>query len=351
MEENNVSNKILYVCLFFAVILIGVISKLLASVIMPVVIAVLFTFVLLPLIKKINSFKIPWALSSVLVVILFVVFISGILSLLVNSLSTIVAEYPKYESKFMTLYSYLSTTFGIEFDEGKSFAQNLWKNLKVQEYAQKTAVFLSSGAVSFVKNMFTIVLMILFLAIELKLTKQKMRTAFTNDKEKVSSIANQIAEETIRYVSIKFFISLATGILAWLVTMIIGMDFPIVWGFLSFLMNFVPIFGSIIAVGITTLFAALQFYPNFAIPAFILIFLIAVNQILGTIIEPRIEGKNLGLSPFVILVCLSFWGYIWGFLGMLLAVPVTVIIKIVCENIKELKIIAIVLGNNKEKEN
>jgi predicted PurR-regulated permease PerM len=73
-------------------------------------------------------------------------------------------------------------------------------------------------------------------------------------------------------------------------------------------------------------------------------------MILGNIIEPRIEGKNLGLSPFVILVSLSLWGYIWGFLGMILAVPLTVIIKIVCENIDDLKWLAIILGNGSKEE-
>ena len=79
-----------------------------------------------------------------------------------------------------------------------------------------------------------------------------------------------------------------------------------------------------------------------------LIFMIVVNFGLGNILEPRIEGKNLGLSPFVILVCLSLWGYIWGFVGMILAVPMTVIIKIICENTDYLKSIGILLGNGND---
>ena len=146
--------------------------------------------------------------------------------------------------------------------------------------------------------------------------------------------------------SIKFYISLSTGLLVFLATWIIGMDFPVVWAFVAFVMNFIPVFGSIISVGITTIFALLQFSPDFAKPIFILIFLTTINMVLGNIIEPRIEGKNLGLSPFVILVSLSLWGYIWGFTGMLLAVPLTVIIKIICENVDYLKGIAIIFGND-----
>ena len=142
-----------------------------------------------------------------------------------------------------------------------------------------------------------------------------------------------------------------TGLFVFLATWIIGMDFPMVWAFVAFIMNFIPVFGSIISVGITTIFALLQFSPAFAKPIFILIFLTAINLTLGNIIEPRIEGKNLGLSPFAILVSLSLWGFIWGFLGMILAVPLTVIIKIVCENIDDLKWIAIILGNGSAKNN
>ena len=152
--------------------------------------------------------------------------------------------------------------------------------------------------------------------------------------------------QTVRYISIKFFISLATGILSFITTWLIGLDFPIVWGFLAFIMNFIPFFGSIISVGATTLFCLVQFYPNWGKTVFILVFLTGINMVLGNIIEPRIEGKNLGISPVAILVSLSIWGYIWGFTGMLLAVPLTVIIKIVCENIDYLRAFAIILGND-----
>ena len=93
----------------------------------------------------------------------------------------------------------------------------------------------------------------------------------------------------------------------------------------------------------------LQFYPLFSRPLIIFLYVILVNTILGNIVEPRVEGKHLGLSPFVILVSLALWGYIWGFIGLLLAVPMTVIIKIICENIDYLKPIAILLGSSKKE--
>ena len=352
MEENTTNSKnIFYILMFFVIILAGFILKSLSSVILPVIFAVMLAFVLFPVIKKINiKTRIPWIVSTLLVFFLFLIVFIGISSLIINSLTTIFDQYPKYEKKFMSIYTILAENFNLEIDSTKSFIDNVWKNLKVREYIQKAAVSLSSGAVSFAKNLLTIVLLSVFLVLEMRVTKVKIQVAFKNDKEKVNKITHQIAGDTVHYISIKFFISLATGVLCYLATKIIGMDFTLVWAFISFLMNFIPIFGSIISVGITTLFSILQFYPeSIAKPIFILLFMILINFTLGNIIEPRIEGKNLNLSPFIILVCLPLWGYIWGFIGMLLAVPMTVIIKIICENIDDLKGIAVILGNKPEE--
>ncbi|MCR4632422.1 MAG: AI-2E family transporter [Treponema sp.] len=346
MSEKNYTRASFFVLLFFACVLAGALCKTMSSFILPVVVSLMLSFVFLPIIKKMNAkLKLPWTISSILVILLFLFAFFGISSLLVSGLSSIVYEYPKYESKFLNVYKLIAENLNLEFDAGESFITNLFKNLEVQKYAQKTAVFLSSGIVSFGKSLFLITIMVIFIEIEMNLTKEKLHRAFTSDKEKFSRISHQIVNDTVRYVSIKFYISLATGLLVFLATWLTGMDFPIVWAFIAFIMNFIPVFGSIISVGITTIFALLQFSPSFAKPIFILFFLTAINLTLGNIIEPRIEGKNLGLSPFAILVSLSLWGYIWGFLGMILAVPLTVIIKIVCENIDDLRWIATILGN------
>ncbi len=350
-NQNNFSRRIFYIALFFAVVLAGFLCKSMYTVIIPVVLSFMLSFVLLPLIKKINvKTGIPWVLSSLILITLFFIAFLGIASLLLTSISGIVSEYPKYESRFMSIYSLVAENLGIEIDSTKSLFQNLWNSLKVREYIQKIAVTLSSGLFSFSKSIFLIAILTAFILIEMRLTKRKMHYAFKNNRAQISRISSQIVKQTTRYISIKFYISLGTGILCFISSWAIGMDFPIVWGFLAFIMNFIPIFGSVISVGLTTIFSLIQFYPNWGKTAFVLIFMTAVNMILGNIIEPRIEGKNLGLSPVVILISLSGWGYIWGFTGMLIAVPLTVIIKIFCENIDYLKAFAIILGNDPRKQ-
>lgn len=345
------SNRIFYLILFFAVVLAGFLCKTMSTVLIPVVLSFMLSFVFLPIIKKLNvKTGIPWVISSLIIVILFFVALLGITSILITSLSGIISEFPKYENRLMSIYQLIAYNLGIEIDNTKSLFQNLWGSLKIREYMQKLAVMLSSGVISFIKTIFLISILTAFILIEMRLTKRKMHYAFKDNRAKITRISNQIINQTVRYISIKFFISLGTGILCGIAALIIGLDFPIVWGFLAFIMNFIPIFGSIISVGLTTIFSLIQFYPNWGKTVFILIFMTSVNMILGNILEPRIEGKNLGVSPVIILISLSLWGYIWGFTGMLIAVPLMVIIKIFCENIDYLNGLAIVIGNDTRQQ-
>ncbi len=345
-QEKN-SNRIFYLIFFLAVVLAGFLCKTMSTVLVPVILSFMLSFVFLPIIKKLNvKTGIPWVISSLIIVVLFFIVLLGLTSILLTSLSGIIAEFPKYENRLMSIYQLIADNLGIEIDDTKSLFQNLWTSLKVREYTQKMAVSLSSGLISFSKTLFLIAIMTAFILLEMRLTKRKMHYAFKDNRAKITRISNQIINQTMRYISIKFFISLATGILCGLASLIIGLDFPIVWGFLAFIMNFIPIFGSVISVGLTTIFSLIQFYPNWGKTLFIFLFMTSVNMVLGNILEPRIEGKNLGISPVIILISLSLWGYIWGFTGMLLAVPLMVIIKIVCENIDYLKGLAILIGND-----
>ena len=352
LNQNKTANRIFYLILFLAVVLAGFLCKTMSAVLIPVVLSILLSFVFLPIIKKLNvKTGIPWVISSLIIVLLFFIAILGLTSLLVSSLTGIISEYPKYENRFMSIYQIIADNLDLEIDNTKSLFQNLWASLKVREYTQKLAVMLSSGVISFSKTIFLISIMTAFILLEMRLTKRKLHYAFKENREKVTRISNQIINQTMRYISIKFFISLSTGILCGLASFFIGLDFPIVWGFLAFIMNFIPIFGSIISVGLTTIFSLIQFYPNWGKTIFVLVFMTSVNMVLGNILEPRIEGKNLGISPVIILISLSLWGYIWGFTGMLIAVPLMVIIKIVCENIDYLKGLAILIGNDPRQNN
>ena len=228
MEERNYSQPIFYVLLLMVAIIIAGLCKILSSVVLPVVIAILLSFVFIPILLKITKkLKIPWVLTVIFFDIFLLFSFFGLSSLLFKSLSTITAEYPKYETKFMSIYKIIANTFNLEFDAEKSFISNIWGVFKFREYVQKIAVFLSSGIVNFAKSLFIVILLFTFLLIEIRRVKGKINAAFKGKtKGKVFKILPQIVSETVRFISIKFFISLATGVLVFLGTSLIKMDFP-----------------------------------------------------------------------------------------------------------------------------
>ena len=321
-----------------------------SSVLIPVAIAILMALAFYPVVRNLEvKARINWIVGSLLIVLIILIAIVSLSGILFKGLSTIANEYSKYETRFMSIYKILAQQFNLAIDEEKSFINNMWNILEVREYIQGMALGLSSGVVSFGRSLILIIIMFSFLLIEIKSFKRRITNAVkTENKQTVLNISSQIGEDVVHFLSIKFFISLATGLLVFIAAIIMGLDFPIVWAFIAFVMNFIPTFGSIISTLLTTIFALLQFYPHYGKVIFIFLFMIAVNFILGQLLEPRIEGERLGLSPFAILVSLALWGYIWGFIGMILAVPMTVIIKIFCENIPYLNIVSTILGSKKK---
>lgn len=151
----------------------------------------------------------------------------------------------------------------------------------------------------------------------------------------------KVHSEIQRYLGIKAVISLATGILvgSWLWGL--GVDFPLVWALLAFLMNFIPTLGSLLAAVPAVLLALVQHGPGRALA--VAIGYLVVNVTLGNFIEPHLMGRRFGLSTLVVFLSLVFWGWVWGPVGMLLSVPLTMILKILMENSDEFRWLAMLL--------
>lgn len=347
MKDRAYTKYIFYLLSVFLVVLAGALGKILSSVILPVVVSLMFSFILYPAIKKLHSkFHFPWFLGTVLMLLAVIIVFGMIATIVGNSVSSFLSQYSKYESKLLSLYKIFADTFNFQFDADKNFFENIWGQLKIREYLQSFVLSLSGNIFSFSKSLSMTLLFAFFMLLELKFGGEKIDAMFQGTvQERVKGIIKKTISDTARFLSIKFIISLLTGILVFLVCLVLNLDFAPMWGFLAFILNFIPTFGSIISVLTMTLFALLQFYPS---PLrMILVFALStlINFVLGNIVEPRIEGKNLGISPFVILVSLTFWGWMWGFVGMILAVPLMVMVKICCENVSFLEPIAILIGN------
>jgi predicted PurR-regulated permease PerM len=172
----------------------------------------------------------------------------------------------------------------------------------------------------------------------------KINHAFTEDRaSKFCGVIQNIDSQIQKYLAIKTVVSFFTGVFALIVLLLFGVDFAILFGLLTFILNYIPNIGSFIATAFPVFFAIFQFETIW--PAvWILVILVVIQQIMGTIVEPRLMGEGLDLSPLVILFFLFFWGWLWGIPGMILAVPIAAIVKIVTSNIPELEFIAIFMS-------
>ncbi len=356
-KNQQKSTKIIILLLFFIALVFAVaITKILASFFKPVVLAFLISFLFFPLIKRLNiKCRIPWTLAILIVYIIFFGVFIGLSNILAASIESILKAIPEYNNRFISIYKKLSETldanskflFFFNLNTDKSLIQNLFEQLNIFSALKQAAINFTGGFLTFTKTLFLVILLSFFLLAEMHFTRRKINTAFEgNNLKRVHKIINNVISEITHFITIKFIISLATGIVITVACCAIKMDFPLVWGFFAFAMNFIPTFGSIISSVVTILFSILQFYPSPLPVVIISLVMITTNFALGNILEPKIEGENLGLSPFIILISLSFWGWLWGILGMLIAVPLMVIVKIFCENISFLQPIAIFIGGN-----
>jgi predicted PurR-regulated permease PerM len=187
------------------------------------------------------------------------------------------------------------------------------------------------GALStFAGDFFLVILYTLFLLLEQNTFPAKWRMMFKKPEnyDNASETLDRIVQSIREYVLVKTGLNLATGLLCWAVMLATGLDFALFWGFLIFLLNFIPTFGAFVAVGFPTLFALLQFDGVGQILA-VALGIMLVHGVIGYLLEPRLMGRTLNISPLVILISLSVWGTVWGLIGMILAVPITVSIMTV----------------------
>jgi AI-2 transport protein TqsA len=192
---------------------------------------------------------------------------------------------------------------------------------------------------------FTFLLLTIFFLTEFKsiaLKTEALSKGISGSLDYLKSMGNKIRH----YLSIKTITSLLTGVLIAIGVALIGLDYPILWGLLAFLLNYIPNIGSFIAAIPAVAFALVQLgYDGALWTAGIFIM---VNIVIGNVVEPKIMGKGMGLSTFVVFFALIFWGFILGPIGMFLSVPLTMIIKLITTRNPNTRWIAIILGTGEE---
>ncbi|MBW2122060.1 MAG: AI-2E family transporter [Deltaproteobacteria bacterium] len=196
-------------------------------------------------------------------------------------------------------------------------------------------------------NAFLILLTVIFILLEASSFPAKLR-AIMNDSDPSLGAFDRVIDDVKHYMAMKTLVSLATGICITIWLAVLGVDYPLLWGLLAFLLNFVPNIGSIIAAVPAVLLAFVQLGVRSALLAGLGYLL--VNVVIGNVIEPRFMGRGLGLSTLVVFVSLVFWGWVLGPVGMLLSVPLTMTAKIALQSNDETRWLAVLLGSGAPAE-
>ncbi|WP_165789386.1 AI-2E family transporter [Billgrantia endophytica] len=202
-----------------------------------------------------------------------------------------------------------------------------------------------------VAGFLTLILIFLILGLlEVADVRSRLPHAFGDaTAARLAEACGETAWKFRRYILVRTFISVLTGLLTWLFALLVGLDLAGVWGGLAFVLNYIPFIGPIIAVIPPVIFAFVQFEP-WLLPLLVLAGMTLIQFSLGNLLEPRLEGRALAISPFVVVVSVFFWGLVWGIPGAFIGVPLTIAFVTVCHQFHETRWIARLLTPRMERQ-
>ncbi|MDA0740085.1 MAG: AI-2E family transporter [Nitrospirae bacterium] len=200
-----------------------------------------------------------------------------------------------------------------------------------------------SGLGGIFTNSFLILMTVIFMLLESSAFRRKLQLIWGSDQESSGSFG-QFAFDVQHLLAIKTAVSIGTGLVVGIWVAILGVDFPVLWGLLAFLLNYIPNLGSIIAGAPAVLLALIQFGVGRAL--MVAAGYVVVNIVFGNVVEPKLMGQRLGLSTLTVFLSLVFWGWVWGPVGMILSVPLTMVVKIALESREDTRWIALLLASD-----
>ncbi len=325
-----------------AVVIILIFGK---GILLPLVLALIIWFLINAIRSLVGKIKIggrsfPRWLQNTIVFVIIISVLGSIGMLLSASITKMSEELPAYEKNLEAMAESLNKKLGIDISD------------TIREYSGD---FNISGVLTgilnsisdLLGNAFLIIIYVVFLMLEESAFSGKLQAIFTTkeSKGKATGLINNLNQTINNYILVKTLISLLTGILSYVALVIIGIDFAFFWAFLIFMLNYIPTIGSLIATIFPAIAAILQ-TSSFS-PFFIVLGAVgAIQMVVGNILEPRFMGNSLNISPLVVLLSLAFWGSIWGIIGMILCVPLTVIMIKVFAIFPKTRTISIILSKN-----
>ena len=312
---------------------IGTILWIMRPVLVPLVLAILLSYLLMPLVDSLQvHLKIPRVFAVTGALILSALALTGLTMVISSSVKGLAVKAPEYQAKLVQLGQRaleIAENWGIPVDE----------DVVRQRIADIPVADIMVGAVNSLMSSFSTFFLILIFVIYLLSgrTPHHHRTGILKEME--AKIRD--------YISVKVFISFLTGVLTAAALFVLDLDLAIVFGVLAFLLNFIPSVGSVISMFLPLPVALMQFDSGTKI---LLVLLLpgTVQMVLGNVIEPKMMGQTLNLHPITVLLSLIFWGMLWGMAGMVLAAPITAVLAIIMDRLDQTRPIAQLMAGKVE---
>ena len=336
------SNKTTLQSLAYLIIIIAGL-KMASTIVLPFLMAIFLFVLFLPLANRLRLLGLPDVFTTIIVFGLMVMILFFITTFLISSVEDISSNIGIYQNKFHEITPKITSLFeqlGVSLEKSKIIS--LFEPTKIINY---TALFLKNMG-NILTNSFITILIVMFIFLELSLFEKKLILLID---EKNQNRLNEFLNNVNTYFITKTFTSFATGLLIWIMLSFFNLEYALLFGIMAFLLNFIPSIGSIVAAIPALLMALLQL--NMIDTLLIMFWYLVINIVISNFIEPKIMGKNVGLSTFIIFISMIVWGWIFGPIGMFLAVPLTIIIKIGFDSSEKYRWISIFISDRILEEN
>jgi predicted PurR-regulated permease PerM len=330
---------------FAAVIVIVYGLQMAKVVLVPFLIAAFLALITVRPMLWMQRHRVPAILGALIIVsaMMLVLFLVG--AIVGTSVAEFTAALPSYQQRLDVIVQGILKFVAETLNSDESL-QSL-SDMIDPGWAMGLAASILNGLKDVLTNIFLIFFTIIFMLLEASTVETKVEAAFGRSRH--SREAPRVFLSNLgRYLGIKTLVSMATGMTAGVLTWAIGLDFPLLWAMLAFLLNYVPTIGSIIAAVPAVLLALVQLGAPEATAT--VIGFVGINVLFGNFIEPRLMGYGVGISPLVVFIGLVLWGWVFGPVGMLLSVPLTMTLKLALESDERTRWMAILLGSERDAQ-
>jgi predicted PurR-regulated permease PerM len=330
---------------FAAVVVIVIGLQMAKDLLVPFLFAVFLALITVRPMLWMQRNRVPTVVAVLIIVVLILLILAVLGTIVGASIAEFTAALPSYQKRLDLIiqggFSFLSERL-----DGDGTLESMG-DLIDPGWAMGFVAGLLNSLKDVLTNIFLIIFTMIFILLEASTADTKIAAAFGRSAQSLKRPRVFLANLG-SYLGIKTVVSMATGLTAGLLTWGLGVDFPLLWAMLAFLLNYIPTIGSIIAAVPAVLIALVQLGPGEATAT--AVGFIGINLIFGNIIEPRLMGYGVGISPLIVFIGLFFWGWVFGPIGMLLSVPLTMTVKLALESDRRTRWIAILIGSERDAE-